>query len=679
MFALASFVAVSCVTDTVDESPVASVDTEIAKKIVNSADSAIDGELILYVSEEAAEQFAAAQCATRSGNVEFDALADEFGAVAIEPVFNMTVNADKKKAFGLHRWFVVKFDESTSVEVVAKKFATIADIDRIQYNANIVNPQLEAIPAHNYTSTRVLDMPFNDEKLPLQWHYDNRADLNLNGLLEPVADADINLFEAWKYTTGNPEIIVAVMDEGVYYDHPDLAANMWVNDAELTGAAGVDDDGNGYVDDVYGWSGVTNTGNITWNAGPADSGHGTHVAGTIAAVNNNGLGVCGVAGGSGPNTGTGVRIMSCQLFSSSKNGDVITGGVAGTARAAVYAADNGACILQNSWGYDVDAATSDAAYINGWSIEYDGFRYFMSESGCSAMDGNVVIFAAGNDGKSLASYPGAYNEFLSVTAIGPDGLPTWYTNYNSGCNVAAPGGELYLYYINHRDFDYWMDGCVLSTVPSDIIDAMGSGAPYNTDYAYMQGTSMACPHVSGIAALVLSYAYENGIKLTSKELYEILTTSVNELDSKLKGTKYDGGSATQLNLSSYKGKMGTGTIDAYRAIMNVRGTTCVAAVVGEELEIDVNSLLGDGNLDMKVLKDYVISNDVRERLGIKSDDTVFSNKLILTPTKPGCGTVTLHLVAGGSHVGGGQSMGGMLIEKEIAIIARVNNDTAGWL
>lgn len=133
------------------------------------------------------------------------------------------------------------------------------------------------------------------------------------------------------------------------YTHPDLAANMWTNPKESEN--GNDDDGNGYVDDIHGYNFVEN-GPITWDkavigidgSNNGDSGHGTHVAGTIAAVNNNGIGVAGVAGGSGKNDG--VRLMSCQIFSGGKSA-----ADAATARAVKYAADNGACIIQCSYGY----------------------------------------------------------------------------------------------------------------------------------------------------------------------------------------------------------------------------------------------------------------------------------------------------------------------------------------
>ena len=123
----------------------------------------------------------------------------------------------------------------------------------------------------------------------------------------------MNALEAWKTCKGDPSIIVAILDEGVMYTHPDLAANMWCNPGESVQGAQTDGDGNGYEGDLHGYNFVTESGDITWTDAN-DTGHGTHVAGTIAAVNNNGIGVSGVAGGDGtPNSG--VKIMSCQVFS----------------------------------------------------------------------------------------------------------------------------------------------------------------------------------------------------------------------------------------------------------------------------------------------------------------------------------------------------------------------------
>lgn len=125
-----------------------------------------------------------------------------------------------------------------------------------------------------------------------QWHYRNP------GTLAPsVKGADINLWEAWQYETGSSNVIVAVIDEGIQIDHPDLVNNMWVNEAELNGTENSDDDGNGYIDDIYGYNFVSNSGNVTSMT------HGTHVAGTIAAENGNGIGVCGIAGGNGETSG----------------------------------------------------------------------------------------------------------------------------------------------------------------------------------------------------------------------------------------------------------------------------------------------------------------------------------------------------------------------------------------
>ena len=675
LFALAAIFAVSCVQDPTMEGSVATdAKLSAAKKIINTSDNANAGKLILFVDEATAEMWSNAKEATRSGNEACDAVAMEIGAESIKPVFNMNINREEKMALNMHRWFVVKFDAESDLDQVAQKFAQIEGVKRVQFNTMLARPEVKVHPVQEAFATRASEeMPFDDPMLQLQWHYNNEG---LQKIYKGAkAGEDINAFAAWKHTAGNNQVIVAVVDEGVKYDHPDLKDNMWVNAGEVAGN-GKDDDGNGYVDDVHGLNAVKLNGNITWNRGAfyggewdGDSGHGTHVAGTVAAVNNNGIGVAGVAGGSG--NGDGVRIMSIQIFDG-----VDDTGLDKNAAGIEYAADMGASVLQNSWGYPTDPSRmNDSVYEQYYGVEYTALKYFQGKNNCPAMQGGVVIFAAGNETKASADYPGAYNEFLCVTAYGPDGLPTSYTNYNTGCNVAAPGGDF-----AYANYDYKYDGCVLSTLPSETIDVY-TGQPYGTAYGYMQGTSMACPHVSGVASLVLSYALENGITLTNTELYDILASSVRNIDDQLKGTKplYPGYEAYgNMNLNSYKGKMGTGKIDALMTIMNVRGATCAPATVGKELELKIQTFLGNGDIKVKAYNGYKMSDETKSRLGIDKIE-FFSTSIYLTCTKPGIGVITVQYIAGGDKVGGGGSTGGKLMEKDIVIVARDNNDNGGWL
>ncbi len=658
LLALAGLFAVSCATNTVDETATVDANTMVAKKFVNTSNDAVEGELIIYVDDEAAERMLAAECATRSGSA-IDAIAAEIGATEIKPVFNLNINGDVKRARGMHRWFTVAFPESVDLEFAAQSLAAVKSVERVQFATKIIAPtsKITEVDPSQFAQTRSEELPYNDPMLSKQWHYRNL------GLSETYpnakAGADVNLFPAWEITAGRNDVIVAVVDEGVCYTHADLKDNMWVNEAEANGAEGVDDDNNGYVDDVHGYN-FAHNGRVTWTRS-GDQGHGTHVAGTVAAVNNNGIGVSGVAGGTG--NGDGVRIMSCQILSGGKDA-----GAGGTAKAVEYAADMGACILQNSWGFEAGQVANDSQFANGTTgVELEAFHYFMETKNSPALEGGIIIFAAGNDGKAVAGYPAAYNELIAVTAIAPDGLPTYYTCYDRGCNVAAPGGE-------YAPTTWAEPGCVLSTLPND-------------KYGYSQGTSMACPHVSGIAALAISYALDNNIVLTLPELKDIIVSSVNNLNPYLTGFKTNVAGGT-LNLASYNNKMGTGLIDAYRVLMAVRGTKCIPIPVGEEVIINISSYIGDGTNDKIKMLESEISEEVIEALGIENIKWMGS-KLMLTCTKPGTALVTLKYVAGGTNVGGGQITGGMATEQEFAFVAREGvtfdegtlepNNPGGWL
>ncbi|MBO7282762.1 MAG: S8 family serine peptidase [Alistipes sp.] len=656
LFALASILATACVSD---DTKISQGTPETAKqKIVNSSDSAVKGEMILYVDEATAAQLDGAVDATRSGLASFDAVITELGATAVTPVFNMAINTELKREHNMHRWYTVEFSEDVDVEYAAKLLSELKEVERVQFNVPVKVPKTQTVEVDpsKFAATRSADLPFNDPMLAGQWHYNNDGTV---AFPNARAGADINLLSAWKHTTGRPEVVVAVVDEGVCYTHPDLKDSFLVNEAELNGVQGVDDDNNRYVDDIYGYNFVDN-GRVTWTRS-GDSGHGTHVAGTVAAVNNNGIGVCGVAGGSGKNDG--VRIISCQIIS-----DGEAAGPGPTAKAIEYAADRGACVLQNSWGFGAGQIANDSAFKSGTtSVELTAIDYFKAKKNNPALDGGIVIFAAGNDGKSVAVYPGAYNNLIAVAAVAPDGLPTYYTCYGPGCNVAAPGGEY---------TPTWEEqGCVLSTLPSN-------------GYGYAQGTSMACPHVSGIAALAISYAMDNGITLTLPELKDIIVSSVHSLDPYLTGFKVNPEGGT-LNLGSYKGKMGTGLIDAFQALMAVRGTKCIPVPVGETVYLEISDYIGDGKSTIKLLKDgTTMSDEAKETLGVDSF-MILGNKVVITCTKPGTAPIKFSYVAGGSTVGGGQITGGMATEQEFMLIARegiaINEGTnapiapGGWL
>jgi len=648
-----------------------SAQTPSAKIVNTSADAAAE-TLLVYFNDRAVETIestaaATRTAATRSGVASVDDVLSRLEIVSLERLFTYDArNEEQTRAAGLHKWYILTFGQGADLEKAARELAGVAEVSRIQFDtklqkASVGNPMPFRIDETGTTRADFSGSGFNDPGLPNQWHYSNNGDKMFAATT--AAGADINVPEAWKLTGGSPSIIVAIVDEGVKYTHPDLADNMWVNKAELNGAANTDNDGNGYKNDVHGYNFATNSSNLTWSVShydnkgkyDGDSGHGTHVAGTVAAVNNNGKGVCGVAGGTGSNDG--VKLMSCQIFSGGKGGTIST-----SVRAIKYAADNGASIIQCSWGYPTQSPfTSDSYYERNYAAEKEAIDYFVSKKNNDVLDGGLAIFAAGNDATNFASYPGGYRSYVSVTSFGPDYLPAYYTNYGPGCNVAAPGGDAYISPSGSSAAQ------VLSTLPSEL---------YQSDYGYMQGTSMACPHVSGVAALGLSYALAKGKQYTVAEFKSMLLTSVNDIDTYLDGTKQ---SLTTMQLRNYRKQMGTGAIDAYQLLMQIEGTPCLKAKVGVQQQLSLDKYFGKASANLTYLG-VEISQADRTKLGISAEPTFVSGKLRLHCTKPGVARITVRAVAGGSGLGTGTSMGGMEIAKEFAVIARaVQTENGGWL
>lgn len=247
----------------------------------------------------------------------------------------------------------------------------------------------------------------------------------------------------WDISTGSANVIVAISDTGIDYNHSDLKDNMWINDAEKNGQAGVDDDGNGYIDDIYGYDFANN------DKDPMDgNGHGTHVAGSVGAKGNNANGVVGV-------------VWTTKLMAVKGLTDSGSGSLDALLNTIYYAADNGANVINCSWGGERSPIQS----------ERDAFDYAISK-------GVVPVVAAGNSAKNSSGFsPAGISSVLTVGASTPeDGLAS-FSNFGNVVDVIAPGTS------------------ILSTWPTNV-----SPRNYNT----IQGTSMASPHVAGLAALTLS-------------------------------------------------------------------------------------------------------------------------------------------------------------------------------
>ena len=578
------------------------VDSPTGKTDITIPADAEAGELLIKFSPEMSDILDQAQLsktrsgkATRSGIPSTDEVLAILGSYSFERVFPVDANTEARtRQAGLHLWYTVKFDKGTDLKAAAERLKQLGEISKVQTNGRIKRAY-STDTKRIYLSDKALQQKAtraaaegepNDPGFAYQWHYRNLGagnygfeNLNDNNA-GAEAGCDVNALEAWKTCSGDPSIIVAVLDEGVMYTHPDLAPNMWCNPGETTQGAKTDADGNGYEGDLHGYNFVEDSGNISWSDAN-DTGHGTHVAGTIAAANNNGIGVCGVAGGDGT-PDSGVKIMSCQVFSGQNS---VT--LAGEARAIKYAADNGAVILQCSWGYNSSESSELQGYVPGpatekeWAetypLEKEALDYFINNAGSpnGIIDGGIPVFAAGNEYAPNPAFPGAYSKCVCVASLAADYTPACYTDYGQLVTLSAPGGDLEYYgKIGETEDEYWAEtaeqkGAVLSTM-------IKNGKPA---YGYMEGTSMACPHVSGVAALGLSYAAKQHRHYRAADFIALMKKSVKNLDSHYANgatkTYYMnhttvGASPETVELGKYIGKMGTGLIDAARLLSNIQ-------------------------------------------------------------------------------------------------------------
>lgn len=491
----------------------------------------VEGVIRMKLDRETAEALNVTR--TRSGrvltgNISFDELCERYDVTGMERLFADNGCAERTRKAGLDLWYIIRFEGSA--EQVAEDFGEIAGVNHVEIPRRIT--KVGGMSRKSGTPWRKLmalpkaapsNYPFNDPLFAEQWPLYNDGSV----YPEAVAGADINIIPAWTKTAGRSDVIVAVVDEGVEYTHPDLAGNMW---------SGI---GKNFCD--------RDNDDITWGEG-----HGTHVAGTIAAVSNNGIGISGIAGGTGG--GNGAKIMSCEIFHPT-DGRYDANSNA-TADAIKYAADNGAVICQNSWGYEAGTMSLNQ-WINQDLAVKEAIDYFIRYAGMSPdgetqtgpMAGGIVLFAAGNEYSRLASYPAAYEPCISVAAISCAYEAAWYTNYGSTIDICAPGGGEAANFVNNIGYD---EGYNLSTLPTNLkngdrftyTDYFGNKKTTTIDYVsttvgygYMHGTSMACPHVSGVAALIVSQFGAPGF--TNEQLKEKLFSTARDIDS-YQGQVYDG-------------------------------------------------------------------------------------------------------------------------------------------
>ncbi len=634
--------------------------------IVGSPEGALSGEILVKFNPSASESLDSAIAPltksgrvimSRSGISSVDLQLESIAASMMERVFPIATKSEAlTRANDLHLWYVIHFDESQDLASVGKLLASLPEVDKVEYSRNIRPTFDRNRKSSGYSAPTTLNSKsaagFNDPMFAQQWNLKNDGTLPEKNSL---AGADINVEAAWELTTGNPEIIVAVLDEGVMYNHPDLIDNMWVNPLEEVGST-TDADGNGYAGDRHGYNFVANRGIITYDKA-GDTGHGTHVAGMVAAVNNNGEGISGVAGGSG--LGDGVRIMVCQIIDGYS---IVT--TYQEAQAIKYATDNGAVVLQCSWGINSGAASyptqagysSDEDWITGSALEKEALDYFVNNAGSASgvIDGGIAIFAGGNEYAPMAGYPSRYSDYISVGALSADYTPSSFTNYDSRIAVSAPGGD--------TDYHLNENGGILSTMPPLADNGYAL-------YGFMDGTSMACPQVSGVVALGLSRALDLRKHFKAEAFMELIKQSTRPIDSYFTGSKsyslyyLDAGdkNVQKVTLDRYVGKMG-GMIDAKLMVDLVGGES-----VGAAMRIPNYTLAAD-QIREDNLASYFVGGESMSFDLVVADSSIVEASIIGT-------TLSLEAKANGSTTIKITSDQG--VDQTITVIVRYGSN--GWL
>ena len=572
VLAIALCVAVGCVKD---------------ESVVDHSDVKpfVEGELLVKFSPDVAaiieqQGLSTRGAVTRSGVHTVDEVLATVGVYGLERLFPVDPSVEERtRLSGLHQWYIVRFDAQHTPQSVAQSLSSLGEVQRVDLNRKIKRAYSgKAKPLTEqhikYLAATRASSVVNDPLYGLQWYLNNDGTMFTSGEgVKSIAGADIRAEGAWERSTGEESVIVAVLDEGVFLEHPDLKNNIWVNEKEVYNSER-DNDGNGYKGDYNGYNFAAKQGPITWND-VYDYGHGTHVAGTIAAQNNNGIGIASIAGGDGSRGG--VKIMVCQLFAGAMSADAIA-----VARAIKYAADNGAVILQCSWGYISGAADevewglgydTEEEWLAGSPLEKESLDYFIHNAGSAngPVEGGIAVYAAGNEWAPKSSYPGAAEENIAVAATAADFTPAVYTNYGPGTNISAPGGDQDYYY-EYYDKDHARGemGCILSTLPYHISPS---------GYGYMEGTSMATPQVSGVLALAISYAAEQRRHFKATEIMELLEQTATPIDEYMKGTKLyhryvvdmDLVRPMTMDLAAYKGNMGAGQVNAAALLAAIDG------------------------------------------------------------------------------------------------------------